>query len=88
MADVTGSQMVSLTEVEVEDSPGASVLVVSGVIPALVVIGVFATILLVLRTRLRRVEPSARQILDRRLAMGEITPDQYHEIRALLAAVD
>jgi uncharacterized membrane protein len=88
MADVTGSQMVALTEVEVEDSPGASVVVVSGVIPALVVIGVFATIMLVLRARLRRAESSARHILDRRLAAGEVTPDEYRELRSLLAAPD
>ena len=85
MADVSGSQAVALTEIEVEDSPGASVVIVSGVVPALVLVGVLAIVLLVLRARLRRGEPSAREILDRRLAMGELTPEQYREIRALLA---
>lgn len=31
-------------------------------------------------------QPSAREILDRRLASGEISPEQYDEIRAKLAA--
>ena len=88
MADVSGSQAVALTEIEVEDLPGASVVIVSGVVPALVLVGVLAIVLLVLRARLRRGEPSAREILDRRLAMGELTPEQYREIRALLAAAD
>ena len=88
MADVTGSQMVALTDIEVEDSPHASVVIVSGVVPALVLVGVLAIVLLVLRTRLRRGAPSAREILDRRLAGGEITAEQYREIRTLLAATD
>ena len=87
MADVTGSQMVALTDIEVEGSPGASVVVVSGVIPAIALVGVFAIVLLILRARLRRGEPEALEILARRLARGEVTPEQYREIRALLAEV-
>jgi uncharacterized protein (DUF2336 family) len=84
MADVSGSQGVAITEVEVEDSPNATVVVVSGVIPALALAGAFALVLMVLRARLRRDEPGALEILARRLARGEITPQQYLEVHALL----
>ena len=88
MADATGSQMVALTDIEVEGSPGASVVVVSGLIPAIALIGVFAIVPLILGTRLRRGEPEALEILRRRLARGEVSPEQYRNIRALLAEVE
>ena len=83
MADVSGSQGIAITEVEVEDSPNATVVVVSGLIPAVALVGAIALVMMLLRARLRR-EPTTQEILARRLARGEITPKQYVEIRALL----
>lgn len=85
MAEITGSQGVFVTEVEVEDSPGASVVVISGPAVAVLFLGLVAAVVVtLLRIRRKPHELSAKEILDRRLAAGEITPDHYRELRALM----
>ncbi|CAN5294764.1 hypothetical protein BH24CHL7_BH24CHL7_15030 [soil metagenome] len=74
----------STTRITFKNSAGATVVMMPGIVPALAVTGAFAVVLSVLRHRSRRAEPSARQILDRRLARGEITRPQYDEIRAAI----
>lgn len=76
----------STTKIRFKNSAGATVVMLPGIVPALAVIGAFAVVLSVLRHRSRRAEPSARQILDRRLASGEVTRRQYEDLRAAIEA--
>ena len=87
MADVTGSQMVALTDIEVENSPHASVVIVSGVVPALVLVSVLAIACSSPeRASGAACHPRARSSIAAWRAA--ITPEQYREIRALPAASD
>ena len=84
MPDIDRSLVINPVEVEIEDSAGAWAVVLPGIVPALALAGVVAIVLLILRARLRRGEASARRILDRRLAAGDITIDEYRLIRAVI----
>jgi hypothetical protein len=83
MPTIHGSPMARAIEIEVEDSPHATVVVMPGLLPALITVGLLGLLLAVLRRRRAR-ELSAREILDRRLALGELTPQQYEKLRGLI----
>jgi hypothetical protein len=74
----------SRTEIEIEDSAGAWVVTMPGLVPAIAVLGVLGIVALPLRRRWKATQPTARQILDRRLAEGAITRRQYDDLRAAI----
>jgi uncharacterized membrane protein len=84
MPDIDRSFVINPTEIEIEDSAGAWVVLMPGLVPTLAMATVLLLVVTVMRARRRRGIPAAREILDRRLAAGQIDLDGYRAIRAAL----